>query len=226
MVLTEKQKETVWEKRKKKIVTEGTVHSKKLSLVLVNQFPLIADCSTCSSCKECVNGGRGEEEAGVWPGCTQDWNSAPMPIGNHIYYVVHKEWEQPDKVNAWKNQAHLNFGLVPLGVCSVYTRTQPPQKPLGKHISEKGVSLLILHMLLQPVMDSDSASIWVHLDAFTYLLTKSRGILTSQICFHHKTTRKWAAITQLCSRVNSRHCSELREGNSKGNGETARDLTG
>lgn len=52
-------------KKEKKIVTKGTVHSKKLSLVLVNQFPLIADCSTCSSCKECVNGGRGEEEAGV-----------------------------------------------------------------------------------------------------------------------------------------------------------------
>lgn len=51
--------ETKGKKLKIRFVTKGTVHSKKLSLVLVNQFSLIADCSTCSLCKECVKG-RGE----------------------------------------------------------------------------------------------------------------------------------------------------------------------
>lgn len=149
-----------------------------------------------------------------------------MPVRNDsLTFIIHctrggssqKRWmhEKPGLFELWPGSSLCLLG---------YNRVKPPQESLDEHISETGVSLLTLHTLFQPVMDS--ASIWVCSGAFTYLLAKPRGIPTPQICFHHKNTRKWAAITQLCSRVNSRHCSELRGGNSKGNGETARDLAG
>lgn len=157
-----------------------------------------------------------------------------MPIRNNsVTFIVNCGRGGSSQIR-WMHENPGLFGLWPGSSLCLYQGKTTTEMPWSNTSVKEGTvsstltdsSSLWSHWPFQCVMDSDSASIWVQLDAFIYLLTKPRGIPASQICFHHKNTKKWATITQLCSRGNSRHCSELRGGNSKGNGETARGLAG
>lgn len=109
-------------KKKKVFVFSGTVQSKKIE-PCVGQFPQqLSVCSTCSWFKVCVNGRRGQEQAGVWPGCSQDWYFTAMPVRNDsLTFIIHctrggssqKRWmhEKPGLFELWPGSSLCLLGL-------------------------------------------------------------------------------------------------------------------